>query len=781
MSVLIPSPKYRLFDTDGNPLAGGLVETYIAGTSTPKLTYTNSSGAVANTNPVVLDANGEADIWFNTDARYKITVRRSDSTLLWTVDNVGAEASPVLSSVAGASVPAPGQIGRILYVNDGARNILVDAGTRWVPVFEGYDVKSYGAAGDGVADDAAAVNAAIAAIGANAATLRFTRGTYVLGSNVTVPANISVEIDHGALVAPSGGTTLTVAGSFKSLAHRPVFAGAGLQSLTGVAEIDANWWPGTLDQKLTSAIAAAPSGAAINARWVDNTTLASTLIIAKSCQILMGNATWTYAGAAAAIEIRADSVRLTGVNNQVSQLQVTGTAGTEVGIRNSSGTRYFRTVLEHFWIDGADTVGSIAVDARDMGDTMRTEFLRITDFDVGMRLTSLLTPSTTHRSTHTHLEWSSCVTGCYIERCNSHTFYGGRMSGNTYGFLFVTQANNNIIRDVKFETVTYGAYINAGCNHNTFSGCRFEASDILDAGRGTTLTHNYFSDNGEVIDYTGEGGFRLGGVVYNGTAGTSSYLIHPPSGIPAGNRVRNPSFEFATNSAGSIPDHWTFGFSSGSTGTHALDGTVRLFGNSAWRFANTNYNNPRIFQTITTVIGMEYVFSAWARCDTGTNVLQIRLGTSGSGSSEIVSMNVNGDSTWRHYYATFKATAAATTISFYLNTSGVATAWVDGVQLCEGSVPLWFSDERVYSGTVSLDPPSVTANTTIDTNTTILGLQTTDFVRVEPQFTFANPGYFVASAYVSATNTLTVRWVNVTGATIDPVAGNFTYHVTRQG
>lgn len=89
MASLLPWIKTRFFDEDGNPLAGGKLFSYYAGTSTPLATYTDQSGLTANTNPVILDANGEANVWINT-AAYKFVLKDANDVVLFTVDNVQA-------------------------------------------------------------------------------------------------------------------------------------------------------------------------------------------------------------------------------------------------------------------------------------------------------------------------------------------------------------------------------------------------------------------------------------------------------------------------------------------------------------------------------------------------------------------------------------------------------------------------------------------------------------------------------------------------------------------
>jgi len=84
---LSPTPKLQFFDANGAPLAGGLLYTYEAGSTTPLATYTDSTGVSANTNPIVLDSRGEANVWLS-GAIYKFALYTSVSVLIWTVDNI---------------------------------------------------------------------------------------------------------------------------------------------------------------------------------------------------------------------------------------------------------------------------------------------------------------------------------------------------------------------------------------------------------------------------------------------------------------------------------------------------------------------------------------------------------------------------------------------------------------------------------------------------------------------------------------------------------------------
>jgi hypothetical protein len=72
------------------PLAGGLIYTYAAGTTTPLATYISANGLTANTNPIILDAAGRPpnEIWLNGGYSYKFVLKDSTYVQIWTMDNL---------------------------------------------------------------------------------------------------------------------------------------------------------------------------------------------------------------------------------------------------------------------------------------------------------------------------------------------------------------------------------------------------------------------------------------------------------------------------------------------------------------------------------------------------------------------------------------------------------------------------------------------------------------------------------------------------------------------
>jgi microcystin-dependent protein len=94
--------------TAGAPLIGGKVYTYAAGTTTPLASYTDNTGATANTNPVILDTRGEAAIWLSP-ASYKFVLKDSNDVTIWTSDNLGGlNISPAFTGVPTAPTATGG-------------------------------------------------------------------------------------------------------------------------------------------------------------------------------------------------------------------------------------------------------------------------------------------------------------------------------------------------------------------------------------------------------------------------------------------------------------------------------------------------------------------------------------------------------------------------------------------------------------------------------------------------------------------------------------------------
>jgi hypothetical protein len=88
----------QFFTNSGVPLAGGLLYTYSAGTTTPLATYTTAAGTTANSNPIVLNSAGRLDseVWLTSTLTYKFVLKDSGGVTIATYDDI-----PGIGSVSG--------------------------------------------------------------------------------------------------------------------------------------------------------------------------------------------------------------------------------------------------------------------------------------------------------------------------------------------------------------------------------------------------------------------------------------------------------------------------------------------------------------------------------------------------------------------------------------------------------------------------------------------------------------------------------------------------------
>lgn len=77
-------------NTVGTPLIGGFIYTYQAGSSTPLSTYTSNTGAIANSNPIVLGTDGRtpSEVWLTEGYNYKFVLTDSSNVTIATYDNI---------------------------------------------------------------------------------------------------------------------------------------------------------------------------------------------------------------------------------------------------------------------------------------------------------------------------------------------------------------------------------------------------------------------------------------------------------------------------------------------------------------------------------------------------------------------------------------------------------------------------------------------------------------------------------------------------------------------
>jgi hypothetical protein len=119
---------FQFFTSTGLPLAGGLIYTYQAGSTTPLATYSDNGGAYPNTNPIVLGSDGrpQTEIWLTYGYNYKFVLQDALGNTIQTYDNLygivgvqASSASPIPSGLIAIWSGAIGSLPSGWYLCDG--------------------------------------------------------------------------------------------------------------------------------------------------------------------------------------------------------------------------------------------------------------------------------------------------------------------------------------------------------------------------------------------------------------------------------------------------------------------------------------------------------------------------------------------------------------------------------------------------------------------------------------------------------------------------------------
>lgn len=200
---------WQFFDDNGDPLSGGKVFTYAAGTTTPLATYTNRDGITPNSNPIILDAAGRTpqQIWATEGVLYKYVVKTSTDITLRTWDNIGGSvvASDLAQDLANTTNNAKGDA-LIGFKQSNAAGFLASATARTVSTKfqESVSVKDFGAAGDGATDDSAAFAAALQS---GARDVYVPAGDYAFTSAISVTLPTTVRLHGVATLVYTGAAS----------------------------------------------------------------------------------------------------------------------------------------------------------------------------------------------------------------------------------------------------------------------------------------------------------------------------------------------------------------------------------------------------------------------------------------------------------------------------------------------------------------------------------------------------------------------------------------------
>ena len=154
--TLTPSPYQTVLDSDGDPVSGAKVNTYLAGTTTAASTYTTSVGDVANANPIVADSAGRFVAYLSAGLSYKFVITTSADVAVDEQDNVlavpGSSVNLDITGTAGEALAA----GQVCYIS--ATGDAAGTAGLWYLADADLAYSSTGAVEIGIAVSAIAIN-----------------------------------------------------------------------------------------------------------------------------------------------------------------------------------------------------------------------------------------------------------------------------------------------------------------------------------------------------------------------------------------------------------------------------------------------------------------------------------------------------------------------------------------------------------------------------------------------------------------------------------------------
>jgi hypothetical protein len=209
-AVLLPNGKQQYFTTAGLPAVGYKIATFDAGTSNPRITWQDALKVAQNANPVILDARGEASIFW--EGAYKVQLQDSTGAVIWTQDNLQSQLNGFTASLVPAvtntvdlgsvglswrnlylgtsGIPALGTVGLGFWLQTAAEAAVAIVPTNFF--YPPYTMLRYGADPTGAANSTAAINNCFIAA-AQAGYSKVTVG--VPGATLRVDGTINWPVD----------------------------------------------------------------------------------------------------------------------------------------------------------------------------------------------------------------------------------------------------------------------------------------------------------------------------------------------------------------------------------------------------------------------------------------------------------------------------------------------------------------------------------------------------------------------------------------------------------
>lgn len=197
MAELFTLPA-RATDSNNATLSGAKLYFYATGTTTPQAVYSSGAMDTPLSNPVEADSGGKFPaIYLDPALTYRGVCKSADgSQTIYDIDPVGSGFYGAFAGDGGSALV------RFLQAGIGAVSRTAQSKLR-----DTVSVKDFGAVGDGVADDTAAIRATIDAVGnAGGGAVLFPPGSYKVTGTITITKQgVALEgVGDGSLIVPTG-------------------------------------------------------------------------------------------------------------------------------------------------------------------------------------------------------------------------------------------------------------------------------------------------------------------------------------------------------------------------------------------------------------------------------------------------------------------------------------------------------------------------------------------------------------------------------------------------
>jgi hypothetical protein len=300
---------------------------------------------------------------------------------------------------------------------------------------------------------------AITTIGGSNAILRLPAGTIAIAADTTIPANITVKPERGAIFAVADGKTLTL-NSPPDAGPYQIFSWTGTGKVAGLSTVNAAWFGAVGDGATDNAAAFTAAAAALGVN--------STFKIPPAAGVYQFSTGFAITKGYTRLEID-------------GKLEFTGSSGAAITIGPGAAGDYIEYVNGH--------IKSLARNTQNWSDTvtgLRFDGTRSCTIDV--REISNFTYNIELYSSNLNNNYHNLISCGYSNNAKIHVHFNGgegRMNANT--FIGPHCKDNGSAADY---TGTYGIYMPRGTTNQT-NGCTFY-SPMFDWSPGGKITNNIY-------------------------------------------------------------------------------------------------------------------------------------------------------------------------------------------------------------------------------------------------------------------------------------------------